>query len=54
MIDSLLILKSLLAGMALGGIFFILKLPAPAPATLSGVVGVFGVFAGYLVAQKFL
>lgn len=39
---------SLLAGMALGLIFRVLNLPIPAPATLSGVAGIFGVWLGFM------
>ncbi len=48
------IIKSLIAGIILGSVFFFLKLPAPAPGSLSGVFGIFGIFAGYLIAKKFL
>lgn len=41
------IILAFIGGLAVGAIFKLLKLPLPAPAALSGVVGIFGLFAGY-------
>ncbi|MDX8361008.1 MULTISPECIES: DUF1427 family protein [Bacillaceae] len=42
---------SLLAGMIIGIVFKALKLPLPAPPVLAGVLGVFGVYLGGIVAN---
>ncbi|CCJ33041.1 XapX domain-containing protein [Caloramator australicus] len=47
------IILSVLAGMILGAIFKKLRLPLPAPATLSGVLGVLGVLLGSMLAGLF-
>ncbi len=46
------IIIALLTGMAVGVIFAKLKLPTPAPANLAGVMGIVGIFLGYLLASK--
>jgi XapX domain-containing protein len=45
------IILSLLAGLIVGFIFALLKLPIPAPPVLSGIIGIFGVYLGYQVFQ---
>lgn len=45
------ILLSMLAGMIIGAAFKKLKLPIPAPPTLAGVLGVFGVLLGSMIAK---
>jgi XapX domain-containing protein len=42
------IILSLIVGALLGAIFRWLKLPSPAPAVLSGIVGIFGIYLGSL------
>lgn len=44
--------KSLLAGAACGAVFAVCKLPAPAPPVLAGLVGIFGVYLGYMLVGK--
>ena len=46
-------LFSLFSGLMAGGFFALLKLPIPAPNTLSGILGVVGLFAGYMIVQRF-
>lgn len=46
-------LKSLMAGALCGVVFSLAGLPIPAPPVLSGVVGIIGVFFGYVLVQKF-
>ncbi len=41
-----------LTGFLVGMLFIRLKLPLPAPSTLSGVMGIVGMFVGYLVAIR--
>lgn len=46
------VLLALLTGFLLGIIFCRLKLPVPAPPTLAGVMGIIGIFLGYIVATR--
>jgi XapX domain-containing protein len=39
-------------GFLVGMLFIRLKLPLPAPPTLAGVMGIVGMFAGYMVAIR--
>lgn len=41
------IFMALLAGLIVGFIFAILRLPIPAPPVLSGIMGIIGIFLGY-------
>jgi XapX domain-containing protein len=45
------ILLSLLLGSVTGFLFAIFSLPVPAPANLAGVLGIVGLFAGYLLGK---
>ena len=45
----MLMLESLLTGVAVGAVFAYLKLPAPAPLELEGILGIVGVWAGYVL-----
>ncbi|NPV87912.1 DUF1427 family protein [Coprothermobacteraceae bacterium] len=50
-------LEALLAtvvGFITGFVFSLLKLPVPAPATFSGVMGVLGIFLGFLAAKALI
>lgn len=44
---------ALLTGTITGAIFTLLKLPLPAPPTLPGVLGIVGVFLGYMLVNYF-
>lgn len=46
------ILLALVAGLSVGLLFARLKLPIPAPPTWSGVMGILGIFLGYLLAMR--
>ena len=48
------ILQSLGGGVLLGGVFVVMKLPAPAPPVFAGVAGIIGVWLGYTVAASLL
>jgi len=51
------LLETLLAavvGFVVGFLFAFLKLPVPAPATLSGVMGIVGMFLGFVAAKTLL
>ena len=45
------IIKATLAGMACGVVFSLLRLPIPAPPVLAGVMGIVGVFLGYVLVN---
>jgi XapX domain-containing protein len=47
-------LLSLLTGMLVGALFIFVKLPVPAPPTIAGVAGIFGIFLGAELAKKIL
>ena len=42
---------ALVAGLLVGIIFKFLKLPIPAPPVLTGVIGIFGVYFGGIIAE---
>ncbi len=42
---------SIIAGIAVGILFRFLKLPIPAPPVLAGVLGIFGVYFGGVIAD---
>ena len=41
-----------LTGIAVGGVFSILKLPIPAPPVFAGLMGIVGLWIGYALVQK--
>ena len=45
---------ALVAGMIVGLVFKVLKLPLPAPPVLPGVLGVLGVYLGGRIIEYFL
>lgn len=45
-------LLALGTGVTVGLLFCKLKLPIPAPPNLAGVLGIIGIFVGYLLAGK--
>jgi len=49
MTESLLALGT---GAVVGFLFSFLKLPLPAPPTLSGIMGIVGIFLGFVIYQK--
>lgn len=40
---------SFFTGLGVGVLFAVLKLPIPAPNKLEGVLGILGIFAGYIL-----
>ena len=49
-----LILLSTITGVVVGAIFAFLKLPIPAPPAFSGIMAIFGIYAGVQLVEKFL
>jgi len=45
---------SLLVGLVVGAIFSLLKLDIPAPNSLNGVLGIVGLFLGYILVKRFI
>ena len=45
---------SFITGLITGGIFTLFKLPIPAPSALAGVIGIIGVFVGYVLVSTFI
>jgi XapX domain-containing protein len=43
------IILSAISGLIVGGIFSFLNLPIPAPPTLSGIVGIIGIYLGFVI-----
>lgn len=52
MSETVLVL-SLLTGLVAGAFFKYLMIPIPAPADISGVVGILGIYAGYRIVGYF-
>ncbi len=48
------LIYALLTGMIVGGIFAAMRLPTPAPQSLAGVIGILGIFLGYLLVKAFV
>ncbi len=45
----IILLEAYLVGFILGGVFAFLRLPIPAPTNLAGILGIVGIFIGYLI-----
>ena len=48
------VLLALFSGLVVGGFFSVLRLPIPAPQNLAGVMGIFGIFLGYIIVKLLL
>lgn len=46
------IIKTTLTGVGVGAVFSLLKLPIPAPPVFTGLMGIFGLWAGYILVGK--
>lgn len=44
-------MQSMLAGFICGAVFTLLRLPLPAPPVLAGVLGIVGVYLGYIAIK---
>lgn len=47
------VILATIVGFVVGLVFARFKLPVPAPPTLAGVMGIFGLFLGYMAATRF-
>jgi len=45
------IILAFLTGFLTGVVFSLARLPIPAPPTLAGIMGIVGIFVGYLVVR---
>lgn len=45
------VLLALLAGVLVGVLFSVIKLPLPAPPALAGVAGIVGIYLGHVIYQ---
>ncbi|MBP1154993.1 MULTISPECIES: XapX domain-containing protein [unclassified Paenibacillus] len=45
---------SLLAGLIVGSLFKLLKLPLPAPPVLPGILGIIGIYFGGILMQRLI
>lgn len=54
-IDSMTLqdVEALAVGLAVGFLFARLRLPIPAPPTLTGILGIVGIFLGYKISGLF-
>lgn len=43
------LIMSLVAGIILGAVFTLMKLPLPAPPVLSGIIGIVGIYLGGII-----
>jgi len=41
-----------ISGLIVGGLFSFLNLPIPAPPTLSGVMGIVGIYLGFVITNS--
>ncbi|MFD2043599.1 XapX domain-containing protein [Ornithinibacillus salinisoli] len=48
------VIISFLTGIALGIVFSLLKLPIPAPPNFAGVMGIVGVYAGFVLINNIM
>ncbi|MFB6094286.1 MAG: XapX domain-containing protein [Halanaeroarchaeum sp.] len=49
--NATLALLALLTGTVTGAVFAFLRVPIPAPPTLSGLLGIVGIYLGYRIVQ---
>ena len=48
------ILKTLVLGLIVGSIFALFKFKPPSPETLSGILGIVGIFIGWWIISQFI
>jgi XapX domain-containing protein len=47
--NMIILFKALATGMVVGAVFALMDLPIPAPPTIIGIAGIFGIFLGYIL-----
>jgi len=47
------LLLPLLTGLAVGCLFSLFRLPIPAPSALAGILGVVGIYIGFVIVNYF-
>lgn len=52
--DFVLLGKSLFTGLVAGVVFGLLKLPIPAPSEFASIVGIIGIFLGFIAVKFFV
>lgn len=52
--QAITILQSFGAGLFCGVLFAALKLPIPAPPVIAGIMGIIGIFIGYIIIAHFI
>ena len=45
------LLLPLLTGLAVGCLFSLFRLPIPAPSALAGILGIVGIYIGFVIVQ---
>ncbi len=48
------IILAFTVGAIVGGVFSFFKLPLPAPPTIAGIMGILGLFCGYMIISHFI
>ncbi len=48
------ILFSVISGLVVGALFALLKLPIPAPPNLAGVMGIVGIYLGFIIVRSLI
>jgi len=48
------LIKAFLVGLSCGILFSLLGLPIPAPTALAGILGIMGIFIGYIIINYFI
>ena len=44
-------ITAIITGLVVGGVFSLLNIPIPAPNKIEGILGIVGIFLGYLLIQ---
>lgn len=47
-------IKSLFTGLICGLVFALLKLPIPAPIVFNGIIGIIGIYLGYVIIKAII
>ena len=47
------LIKSFIVGVLTGAVFSFFSLPIPAPTALAGILGILGIYVGYMIVKFF-